>query len=68
MSRSLILVTGGAGFIGSNIVLELANTGARLRELYGEAQALELGRPPEGGFRVKVVIPYRERSLVAAVS
>src|SRR5438552_11276188 len=30
MSRSLILVTGGAGFIGSNIVLGLANTGARV--------------------------------------
>jgi ADP-L-glycero-D-manno-heptose 6-epimerase len=30
MSRSLILVTGGAGFIGSNIVLELAKAGARV--------------------------------------
>jgi two-component system, LytTR family, sensor kinase len=44
----------------------LANTSARLRELYGDAHTLELGRPPEGGFRVKVAIPYRERALAAA--
>jgi LytS/YehU family sensor histidine kinase len=44
----------------------LANTSARLRELYGDAHTLELGRPPEGGFRVKVAIPYRERPLAAA--
>src|SRR6266478_6188157 len=30
MEHDLILVTGGAGFIGSNIVLELANSGARV--------------------------------------
>src|ERR1700746_2313833 len=30
MERDLILVTGGAGFIGSNIVLELAKSGARV--------------------------------------
>jgi signal transduction histidine kinase len=40
----------------------LANTSARLRELYGPAQSLHLGRPPEGGFRVDVTIPYRERA------
>ncbi len=39
----------------------LANTKARLHELYGSAQQLELGRPPEGGFRVTVTIPYRVR-------
>ena len=39
----------------------LANTRARLRELYGAAHSLDLGRPPEGGFRVDVTIPYRER-------
>ena len=44
----------------------LANTSARLRELYGDAHLLELGRPPEGGFRVKVMIPYRERAVAAA--
>jgi sensor histidine kinase YesM len=40
----------------------LANTRARLRELYGAAHSLDLGRPPEGGFRVDVTIPYRERA------
>jgi ADP-L-glycero-D-manno-heptose 6-epimerase len=30
MEHDLILVTGGAGFIGSNLVLELANSGARV--------------------------------------
>src|SRR5437016_4048581 len=30
MNRNLILVTGGAGFIGSNIALELANSAARV--------------------------------------
>ena len=39
----------------------LANTRARLRELYGEDAALELGRPQAGGFRVSVRLPYRER-------
>ncbi len=37
----------------------LANTRARLRELYGDAQSLALGRGTEGGFRVTVTIPYR---------
>lgn len=43
----------------------LANTKARLRELYGDAHALELGRPAGGGFRVTVAIPYRERASEA---
>ena len=46
----------------------LANTSARLRELYGTAQSLDLGRPPEGGFRVEVTIPYRERTSVQAAA
>jgi two-component system LytT family sensor kinase len=37
----------------------LANTKARLQELYGSAQQLELGRPDHGGFRVLVSIPFR---------
>jgi LytS/YehU family sensor histidine kinase len=37
----------------------LANTKARLRELYGDTQRLELGRPGEGGFRVVISIPFR---------
>lgn len=40
----------------------LANTRARLQELYGSAASLELGRRPEGGFRVTVAIPYHDRS------
>jgi two-component system LytT family sensor kinase len=43
----------------------LANTKARLEELYGSAQRLELGRPDRGGFRVLVSIPFRERATVA---
>lgn len=43
----------------------LANTTARLREMYGNAQSLEFGRPPEGGFRVAVAIPFRERTIEA---
>jgi len=39
----------------------LANTRARLQEMYGAAHSLDLGRPPEGGFRVDVTIPYRQR-------
>ncbi len=38
----------------------LANTKARLRELYGDAQTLELGWPAGGGCRVTVALPYRE--------
>jgi hypothetical protein len=30
-----------------------------LEELYGDAHSLQLGRPPEGGFRVTAVLPYR---------
>ena len=43
----------------------LANTMARLEELYGDAHSLELGRPAEGGFRVTVVLPYREHAREA---
>ncbi len=39
----------------------LANTKARLEELYGAGQRLELGRPSRGGFEVLVSIPFRER-------
>jgi LytS/YehU family sensor histidine kinase len=46
----------------------LANTRARLEELYGRANSLELGRPPEGGFRVSVAIPYRERPGTASTT
>ena len=46
----------------------LANTRARLHELYGAAHALEIGRPAERGFRVSASIPYRERTAVVAGS
>jgi two-component sensor histidine kinase len=39
----------------------LANTKARLAELYGASHRLELGRPDRGGFQVLVSIPFRER-------
>jgi two-component sensor histidine kinase len=38
----------------------LANTKARLEELYGRSQRLELSRPDHGGFQVLVSIPFRE--------
>ena len=40
----------------------LANTKARLQELYGASHRLELGRPDRGGFQVLVSIPFRERA------
>jgi sensor histidine kinase YesM len=39
----------------------LTNTMARLRELYGDAQSLDISRPAAGGYRVRVTIPYHER-------
>ena len=46
----------------------LANTAARLRALYGDDHSLELGRPTDGGFRVSVKLPYRERAREAIVA
>jgi LytS/YehU family sensor histidine kinase len=43
----------------------LANTKARLEELYGASHRLELGRPDEGGFQVSVSIPFRESANAA---
>ena len=43
----------------------LANTKARLRELYGDAHAVELARPDGGGFRVTVALPFRVREAPA---
>jgi sensor histidine kinase YesM len=42
----------------------LSNTRQRLRQLYGDAHALQLEAPPEGGLRVEVTIPYRTAPLV----
>jgi two-component sensor histidine kinase len=38
----------------------LANTEARLRQLYGNAQRFEVNSPPEGGFTVIIEIPFRQ--------
>jgi len=45
--------SGGVGGIG------LANTRARLAQLYGDASVLEIGDASGGGARVSVTIPYR---------
>ena len=37
----------------------LSNTRARLRQLYGESQRLELRHGPQGGLRVRLTIPFR---------
>jgi len=37
----------------------LANTRARLRQLYGAAHTLERGTAPEGGARVTILLPFR---------
>jgi len=37
----------------------LANTRARLAQLYGDASVLDIADAPEGGARVSVTIPYR---------
>jgi len=37
----------------------LGNTRARLAELYGESQSLEIGNLPEGGAFAQVVLPFR---------
>jgi sensor histidine kinase YesM len=38
----------------------LANTRARLEQLYGAEQQVDAGRRPEGGFRVTMTIPLRD--------
>lgn len=44
----------------------LTNTEARLRELYGVDQSLAIDRPPDGGYRVRITIPYHERVTPSA--
>jgi sensor histidine kinase YesM len=46
---------------GMGVGVGLTNTMARLRELYGDAQSLDISRPAAGGYRVRVTIPYHER-------
>jgi len=44
----------------------LANLRARLDALYGTEQKLECGSPPEGGFAVRLEIPFRLASRAVA--
>jgi two-component system LytT family sensor kinase len=41
----------------------LSNTRARLHELYGPAHRLELVEPSDGGLRIELSIPFRQKSL-----
>jgi len=54
----------GAGFPSGSTRegIGLANTRARLLQLYGEAQSMELGASTEGGARVTLEIPFRVRA------
>jgi signal transduction histidine kinase len=45
----------------------LANTHARLEQLYGVNQSLDLSNSPEGGLRVRITIPFHEFSGEPAV-
>jgi sensor histidine kinase YesM len=47
---------------GAGNGIGLANTRARLEQLYGDRQRLELAPATEGGLRVRVVIPLRYRA------
>ena len=46
----------------------LANTRARLRELYGEAARLELKAGPEGGLAVEITLPFHTAPIAPAAS
>jgi two-component system LytT family sensor kinase len=66
LDRLLLTVTdSGPGIVtpDAHRGIGLANTTARLRELYGAAHSLHVGRTENGGggFRVSIAIPYRER-------
>jgi two-component system, LytTR family, sensor kinase len=47
--------------------LGLANTRARLEQLYGDAFELHAGNRPEGGYRVKLYLPLRVPNRMALV-
>lgn len=54
----------GPGIVSpdTNRGIGLANTRERLREMYGTAATMEIGRPERGGFRVALTLPFREAS------
>jgi LytS/YehU family sensor histidine kinase len=47
----------GDGMVGESEGIGLSNTRRRLRQLYGDAQALELAPAAEGGLRVTLRVP-----------
>ena len=60
---ALVVSDDGAGLDENGKIKEgvgLANTRARLRELYGTAQRFELVRGQAGGVRVELSIPFHE--------
>jgi two-component system LytT family sensor kinase len=61
----LIVADTGPGADGaeSRRGIGLPNTRARLAELYGADCTLELGKRAEGGFQVRVEIPYRDTAV-----
>jgi len=63
----LVVADDGPGIVTPDTQrgIGLANTKARLREMYGDAHSLQLERPVDGGFRVSVALPYRERAREA---
>jgi signal transduction histidine kinase len=48
-----------SGMVGEGSGLGLANTTARLRELYGDAASLEVVNAPDGGVVARVVLPFQ---------
>jgi sensor histidine kinase YesM len=41
----------------------LANTRARLESLYGSDHSIEAGTPPDGGFEVRIQLPFHEEPV-----
>lgn len=60
----LVIEDNGSGMAGAaeeavGAGIGLGNTAERLRELYGEAQRLELANRPEGGLLMHIELPFR---------
>jgi two-component sensor histidine kinase len=66
-SLKLIVFDNGAGLpenwqLKSSAGIGLANTAARLQQLYGENHRLDVRNRPEGGVEVVIVVPFRTES------
>lgn len=66
-SLKLIVFDNGAGLpenwqLKSSAGIGLANTAARLQQLYGENHRLDVRNRPEGGVEVVIVVPFRTNS------